>query len=99
VTLSGDAGAPANTGVPLRRYATVAAFETALKGKLAARVTEHRTIQDLRKQLAFDRALVRLSQVAPDPWLLKGGVALEYRLHYARATTDIDISTKLAWRR
>jgi hypothetical protein len=40
VTLSGDAGAPANTGVPRRQYATVAAFETALKSKLAARVTD-----------------------------------------------------------
>jgi hypothetical protein len=31
-------------------------------------------------------------RVAPGAWLLKGGVALEYRLAQARATTDIDIS-------
>ncbi len=28
----------------------------------------------MRKQLAFDRVLARLSSVAPDAWLLKGGV-------------------------
>jgi hypothetical protein len=78
-----------------RRYATIAAFEAALKSKLAARVTAHRTIQDLRKQLAFDRVLARLIRVAPDAWLLKGGVALEYRLQRARATTDIDVSAQV----
>ena len=86
-----DADKPSIGGA--RRYATVAAFEAALKTRLAARVTEHRTFQDLRKQLAFDRVLARLSHVAPDAWLLKGGVALEYRLERARATIDIDIST------
>lgn len=86
-----DAGEPSAVGT--RRYATVAAFEAALKTRLAVRVTEHRTIQDLRKQVAFDRVLARLSHVAPDAWLLKGGVALEYRLQRARATVDIDIST------
>jgi hypothetical protein len=85
----------ATTGVKVRRYATIAAFEAALKANLAARVTEHRTIQDLRKQLAFDRVLARLRLVAPGTWLLKGGVALEYRLQRARATTDIDISTRV----
>lgn len=33
--------------------------------------------------------------MAPDAWLLKGGVALEYRIARARATLDIDISTEL----
>jgi hypothetical protein len=90
-----NAERPAPTGAPARRYATTAAFEAALKARLAARVTEHRTIQDLRKALAFDRVLARLSHVAPDAWLLKGGVALEYRLQRARATNDIDISTRV----
>ena len=80
---------------PARRYATIGAFEAALKAKLAARVTEHRSIQDLRKHLAFDRVLARLSRVAPDAWLLKGGVALEYLLEHARATTDIDLSAHI----
>jgi hypothetical protein len=95
VTPRDDAGISSTGGVPARRYATIAAFEAALKIRLAARVTEHRTIQDLRKQLAFDRVLARLSHVAPDAWLLKGGVALEYRLERARATIDIDITTQV----
>jgi hypothetical protein len=79
-------------GVPPRPYATVAAFERALRAKLNARTVPGRTYQDLRKLLAFDRILARLSAVAPDEWRLKGGVALEYRLDRARSTTDIDVS-------
>ena len=79
----------------IRRYATITAFEAALRAKLKGRVTPQRTYQDLRKQLAFDRVLARLSIVAPDSWLLKGGVALEYRLQRARATTDIDVSARV----
>jgi len=92
-------GEPADSGrlaaTPPRRYATTAAFEAALKARLLARVTPRRTMQDLRKLLAFDRVLARLSHVAPDAWLLKGGVALEYSLQQARATTDIDISVRV----
>jgi Nucleotidyl transferase AbiEii toxin, Type IV TA system len=79
----------------MRRYATVTAFETALRAKFERLVTPQRTYQDLRKQLAFDRVLARLSIVAPDVWLLKGGVALEYRLQRARATRDIDLSARV----
>jgi hypothetical protein len=78
-----------------RPYDTVAAFETALKHKLTARVGSGRTYADLRKHVAFDRLLARLEAVAPDDWLLKGGVALEYRLGHARATKDVDLSAKL----
>jgi Nucleotidyl transferase AbiEii toxin, Type IV TA system len=84
-------------GVPDRRYATIAAFEAALKVRLAARATSRRDIHGLRKYLAFDRALARLTRVAPDAWLLKGGVALEYRLERARATRDIDISARIGF--
>jgi len=34
----------------------------------------------LRKSVAFDRLLARLFTVAPDRWVLKGGLALDYRL-------------------
>jgi hypothetical protein len=45
-----------------------------------------------RKRIAFDRLLARLSATAPDRWLLKGGVALDLRLHErARATKDVDL--------
>jgi len=85
----------ADAGPPARRYATIAAFDAALKAKLTARATPQRSIQALRKYLAFDRVLARLTAVAPDAWLLKGGVALEYRLEHARTTTDIDISARI----
>jgi hypothetical protein len=46
----------------------------------------------LRKNVAFDRLLARLLVVAPDRWVLKGALALDYRLgHRARTTKDIDL--------
>jgi Nucleotidyl transferase AbiEii toxin, Type IV TA system len=79
----------------VRKYETTAAFESALRDRLRALETPDRTFQDLRKQLAFGRVIARLQLAAPDSWLLKGGVALEYRLKWARATLDIDVSTQL----
>jgi hypothetical protein len=79
----------------VRRYETIAAFESALRAKLHSIADEHRTFQDLRRQVAFGRVLARLALVAPNAWLLKGGAALEYRIERARATLDLDISTQL----
>ena len=79
----------------MKRYATITAFESALRDILHALATKEKTFQDLRKQVAFGRVLARLQAAAPDTWLLKGGVALEYRIERARATLDIDISTEL----
>lgn len=46
----------------------------------------------LRKEIVFDRLLARLVAVAPDRWILKGGVALDHRLgDRARMTKDLDI--------
>ena len=46
----------------------------------------------LRKQVAFDRFLLRLFHNQPDAWLLKGGFALQLRLgDRARTTKDIDL--------
>jgi hypothetical protein len=42
--------------------------------------------------VAFDRLLTRLAVVAPDRWILKGGVALDLRLgDRARQTRDLDL--------
>jgi predicted nucleotidyltransferase component of viral defense system len=90
-----DADIAPRAGEPVRRYATVAAFEAALKAKLLARATDRLTVRDLRKQVAFDRVLARLSRVSPHSWLLKGGVAIEYRLTRARATKDIDLAAQV----
>jgi predicted nucleotidyltransferase component of viral defense system len=46
----------------------------------------------LRRTVVFDRLLARLLVVAPDRWVLKGGLALEYRLgSRARTTRDMDL--------
>jgi hypothetical protein len=43
--------------------------------------------------VVFDRLLARLLIVAPDRWILKGGVALDYRLgDRARTTRDLDLA-------
>lgn len=81
-------------GKPAKRYATSRAFEAALRAKLEPLVTRRRGFTALRKEVASDRFLARLQDVAPDSWLLKGGVALEYRLPEARPTNDIDVSVR-----
>ena len=49
-------------------------------------------IMRLRRQVAFDRFLARVfSGRESSPFVLKGGYALEMRLHNARTTKDIDI--------
>lgn len=46
----------------------------------------------LRKRVAFELFLRRLVQVAPDRWVLKGALALDFRLgSAARLTKDIDL--------
>lgn len=46
----------------------------------------------LRKDVVFERLLARLLIAAPDRWLLKGGLALDYRLgDRARTTKDMDL--------
>ncbi len=46
----------------------------------------------LRKRVALELFLRRLAQVAPDRWVLKGALALDFRLGGAsRSTKDIDL--------
>ncbi|MGI8475829.1 MAG: nucleotidyl transferase AbiEii/AbiGii toxin family protein [Thermomicrobiales bacterium] len=79
----------------MTRYATEAAFRTALEARIAmiAKGDPSRSIPRLRKMVVFDRLLARLLIVAPEGWSLKGGVALEFRLgSRARVTADLDLS-------
>lgn len=48
-------------------------------------------LQRVRRQVAFDRLLVRLFAGGNSPWLLKGGYALELKLALARTTKDVDL--------
>lgn len=75
------------------KYRDAASFRQALEQRLKeqARGDGARLARD-RKHVAFDRFLARLTAVAADRWLLKGGFALDLRLtDRARATKDVDI--------
>jgi hypothetical protein len=76
------------------KYASAAAFRRALETRLLAQSLEGGvSLVRLRKSVVFDRLLARLLTVAPDRWLLKGGLALDYRLgRRARTTMDIDLA-------
>jgi predicted nucleotidyltransferase component of viral defense system len=75
------------------RYATAAAFRTALDERLKAQAAETGLgLNRLRKRVAFELFLRRLVAVAPDRWVLKGALALDLRLRVpARPTKDIDL--------
>ncbi len=76
-------------------YKTPPALRTALEARLLdlAKLTGT-DIQRLRRRVGFDRFLARLFAQARDqyPWFLKGGYAMEIRMHVARTTKDIDLS-------
>jgi predicted nucleotidyltransferase component of viral defense system len=77
-------------------YKTAGAFRTALETRLQTRARAEATdLQRLRRQVAFDRFLARMFSKGPKaayPWLLKGGYAMELRMHAARTTKDIDLT-------
>jgi hypothetical protein len=74
-------------------YENPAAFRMALERRLLDR--SHATgmsLVRLRKAVVFDRLLARLMVVAPGRWVLKGALALDYRLGSGtRTTKDIDL--------
>lgn len=76
------------------RYETGGAFRMALEARLRAEAIETRLpLARLRKTVAFDRLLARMmSSQHADRWLLKGGLALQLRMHTgARTTKDVDV--------
>jgi predicted nucleotidyltransferase component of viral defense system len=79
-----------------KSYKTAGAFRAALEARLQTRAREQGTdLQRLRRQVAFDRFLARMFSQGPKatyPWLLKGGYAMELRMHSARTTKDIDLT-------
>jgi len=76
------------------RYASAAAFRRALETRLLVLSRDGGvSLVRLRKSVAFDRLLARVFTVAPYRWVLKGGLALDYRLGTrARTTMDIDLA-------
>ena len=81
------------------RYPTATAFRRALEDRLnrRARTTGEATMR-LRKNVVFQRLLARLLTISPDRWLLKGGLALDFRLSdrgaRPRATKDMDLARR-----
>ena len=75
------------------RYKSGAAFRQALEQRLLARSRETGTsIIRLRKAVVFDRLLARLVVAAPQRWVLKGALALDFRLgERTRTTKDMDL--------
>ncbi len=75
------------------KYKDAFAFRRALEMRL-----RHQSIEAgipllrLRKMVAFERFLARLAMSQPDQWVLKGGLALQWRLGVrARTTQDVDL--------
>ena len=75
------------------RYTTGNAFRTALETHLRARATRTGIqIPRLRRTVSYERLLARLLITAPDRWMLKGALALDFRLGGgARPTKDMDL--------
>jgi hypothetical protein len=78
------------------RYRSGSHFRDAIEAHVRAiwRGTKSSS-ERLRKEKVFDRLLARLLQVAPDRWVLKGGLALDHRLgDRARTTKDMDLGRR-----
>ena len=76
------------------RYASAPPFRQALEARLgSASHAGGPSLARLRKEVVFDRLLARLVAVAPERWILKGALALDYRFgDRARTTRDIDVA-------
>lgn len=75
------------------RYETASAFRQALDERLKIeRFKTRMSVGRLRKRVAFELLLRRFVTVAPDRWMLKGALALDYRLSaVTRPTMDVDL--------
>ncbi|MEX2430820.1 MAG: nucleotidyl transferase AbiEii/AbiGii toxin family protein, partial [Dehalococcoidia bacterium] len=75
------------------RYATASAFRAALEQRLTTLGQEGGVpVVRLRKLVVFDRLMARLLVAAPNRWILKGAVALHFRVGSRfRSTNDMDL--------
>lgn len=77
-------------------YDTPQALRMALEQRLLTRSGETGIALDrLRRRVLFERVIARLEAAEPGCWVLKGGMALEVRLHDdARLTKDVDLGLR-----
>jgi hypothetical protein len=75
------------------KYTSATAFRQALDQRLKNEAASTGLgLPRLRKRVAFELFLRRMLVVAPDRWVLKGALALNFRLAIAtRSTKDIDL--------
>ena len=79
----------------MKRYSTAHSFRTALEDRINQRAKlTGMDVQRLRREVAFDRLLVRLFDTPSPPWALKGGYAMQLRINAARTTKDLDLSVQ-----
>jgi hypothetical protein len=78
------------------RYASAPPFRQALEARLgSASRAGGSSLARLRKEVVFERLLARLVAVAPERWILKGALALDYRFgDRARTTRDVDLAVR-----
>jgi hypothetical protein len=78
------------------RYRSAVALRRALETRLKQEAADTGTDLARRRRLVvFDRVAARLSADATAGWILKGGAALEFRLHSrARTTKDMDLAAR-----
>jgi hypothetical protein len=75
-----------------RSYRSAKDFRVALEHRLQKYAADSGlNLQRLRRTVAFNRFLARIFADKISPWVLKGGYAMELRLHNARATLDVDL--------
>ena len=75
-----------------KSYKSARDFRVALEHRLQKHAADSGlNLQRLRRTVAFNRFLARVFFEKASPWVLKGGYAMELRLHNARATQDIDL--------
>jgi hypothetical protein len=79
-----------------RKVKDATAFRASLEERLkTASRKKGMDLQRLRREVGFDRLLVRLFAGKNPPWYLKGGYAMELRIHGARTTRDVDLGRSL----
>lgn len=81
----------------MKKYTNAESLRKALEDRIATlSKKEGIDVQRLRRDVAFDRLLVRLFKMQSPPWALKGGYAMQLRTDSARTTKDIDLALKEA---
>lgn len=75
-----------------KSYKSATDFRVALEHRLQKHAAASGlNLQRLRRTLAFNRFLARIFEDKRSPYVLKGGYAMELRMHNARSTLDVDL--------